>query len=71
VVKYAETALDMIPHDDQFYAGAGIVDLEHHLLGERRTWISRLRVMSNWVDAAQQAGNIVLRLRHHLPRRIF
>lgn len=58
VVKHVETALDIIPHDDQYMQAqaSSILSAAYWASGELD---KSFELMSNWVDAAQQAGNIV------------
>lgn len=58
VVKHVETALDIIPHDDQYMQAqaSSILSAAYWASGELN---KSFELMSNWVDAAQQAGNIV------------
>lgn len=58
VVRYVETALDIIPHEDQYMQAqaSSILSAAYWASGE----LGRaFELMSNWVDAAQQAGNFV------------
>lgn len=58
VVRYVETALDMIPHEDQYMQAqaSSILSAAYWASGELD---NSFELMSNWVNAAQQAGNIV------------
>lgn len=58
VVRYVETALDIIPHEDQYMQAqaSSILSTTYWASGELD---KSFELMSNWVDAAQQAGNIV------------
>ncbi|MCQ3937228.1 MAG: helix-turn-helix transcriptional regulator [Chloroflexi bacterium] len=58
VVRYVETALDMIPHEDQYMQAqaSSILSAAYWASGELD---KSFELMSNWVDAAQQAGNFV------------
>jgi LuxR family maltose regulon positive regulatory protein len=58
VVRYVETTLDMIPHEDQYMQAqaSSILSTTYWASGELG---KSFELMSNWVDAAQQAGNIV------------
>ncbi|MDP1545090.1 MAG: LuxR C-terminal-related transcriptional regulator [Anaerolineales bacterium] len=56
VVRYVETTLDMIPHEDQYMQAqaSSILSTTYWASGELdKTYV----FMSNWVDAAQQADN--------------
>lgn len=58
VVKHVETALDIIPHDDQYMQAqaSSILSATYWASGELD---KAYELMSGWVDAAQQAGNFV------------
>ncbi len=58
VVRYVETTLDMIPHEDQYMQAqaSSILSTTYWASGELD---KSFELMSNWVNAAQQAGNIV------------
>lgn len=58
VVRYVETALDIIPHEDQYMQAqaSSILSTTYWASGELD---KSFELMSNWVNAAQQAGNIV------------
>jgi LuxR family maltose regulon positive regulatory protein len=58
VVRYVETAMDIIPHEDQYMQAqaSSILSTTYWASGELG---KSFELMSNWVDAAQQAGNIV------------
>lgn len=58
VVRYVETALDIIPHDDQYMQAqaSSILSAAYWANGELD---KAYELMSGWVDAAQQAGNFV------------
>jgi LuxR family transcriptional regulator, maltose regulon positive regulatory protein len=58
VVKHVETALDIIPHDDQYMQAQAlsILSATYWANGELD---KAYGLMSGWVDAAQQAGNFV------------
>jgi len=58
VVKHVETALDIIPYDDQYMQAqaSSILSTTYWANGELD---KAYGLMSGWVDAAQQAGNIV------------
>ena len=58
VVRYVETALDIIPHDDQYMQAqaSSILSTAYWANGELD---KAYGLMSGWVDAAQQAGNFV------------
>ena len=58
VVRYVETALDMIPHEDQYMQAqaSSILSTTYWANGELD---KAYGLMSNWVDVAQQAGNFV------------
>lgn len=58
VVRYVETALDIIPHEDQYMQAqaSSILSAAYWASGELD---KSFELMSNWVDAAQQAGNFV------------
>jgi LuxR family maltose regulon positive regulatory protein len=58
VVRYVETTLDMIPYEDQYMQAqaSSILSTTYWASGELD---KSLELMSNWVNAAQQAGNIV------------
>lgn len=57
-VRYVETALDIIPHEDQYMQAqaSSILSTTYWASGELD---KSFELMSNWVNAAQQAGNIV------------
>lgn len=57
VVRYVETALDIIPHEDQYMQAqaSSILSTTYWASGELD---KSFELMSNWVNAAQQAGNI-------------
>jgi LuxR family maltose regulon positive regulatory protein len=58
VVKYVEMAMDIIPYDDQYTQAqaSSILSTTYWASGELD---KSFELMSNWVNAAQQAGNIV------------
>jgi LuxR family maltose regulon positive regulatory protein len=58
VVKHVETAMDIIPYDDQYTQAqaSSILSTTYWASGELD---KSFELMSNWVNAAQQAGNIV------------
>ena len=58
VVKHVEMALDIIPYDDQYMQAqaSSILSTAYWASGELD---KSFELMSNWVNAAQQAGNIV------------
>ncbi|MBK9603749.1 MAG: AAA family ATPase [Anaerolineales bacterium] len=58
VVRYVETALDIIPYDDQYMQAqaSSILSTTYWASGELD---KSFALMSGWVDAAQQAGNFV------------
>lgn len=58
VVRYIETALDIIPYDDQYMQAqaSSILSATYWANGELD---KAYGLMSGWVDAAQQAGNFV------------
>ena len=58
VVRYVETALDIIPPEDQYMQAqaSSILSTTYWASGELD---KSFELMSNWVNAAQQAGNIV------------
>ena len=58
VVRHVEMALDIIPHEDQYMQAqaSSILSATYWASGELD---KSFELMSNWVDAAQQADNIV------------